>query len=39
VALYTKLYAEYKTWHDYFGTGTNAVMERLRDLAEQQRGE
>jgi L-ribulokinase len=39
VALYTKLYAEYKTLHDYFGTGTNAVMERLRDLAEQQRGE
>ena len=39
VAIYAKLYAEYKTLHDYFGTGTNAVMERLRDLAEQQRGE
>ncbi len=37
-ALYSALYAEYKTLHDYFGRGSNAVMERLRDLAEQQRG-
>ncbi len=37
-AVYSALYSEYKTLHDYFGRGTNAVMQRLRDLAEQQRG-
>ncbi len=29
-AAYDKLYAEYKTLHDYFGCGGNDVMKRLR---------
>ena len=32
VALYNKLYAEYKTLHDYFGRGANDVMKRLKQL-------
>lgn len=31
-AVYDKLYAEYKTLHDYFGRGENGVMARLRAL-------
>ncbi|MBQ8407547.1 MAG: ribulokinase [Clostridia bacterium] len=30
--IYGKLFAEYKTLHDYFGTGVNQVMERLTDM-------
>lgn len=30
--VYDKLYAEYKTLHDYFGRGGNDVMTRLKDL-------
>lgn len=29
-AAYERLYAEYRTLHDYFGRGTNSVMHRLR---------
>ena len=29
---YEKLFAEYKTLHDYFGMGVNRVMERLTDM-------
>ena len=29
---YKKLFAEYKTLHDYFGTGVNQVMERLTEI-------
>ena len=29
---YKKLFAEYKTLHDYFGTGVNRVMERLTEM-------
>lgn len=29
---YEKLFAEYKTLHDYFGTGVNKVMERLTEM-------
>lgn len=29
---YEKLFAEYKTLHDYFGTGINRVMERLTEM-------
>ncbi|WP_028707912.1 ribulokinase [Propionicicella superfundia] len=29
---YDKLYAEYKTLHDYFGRGGNDVMYRLKDI-------
>ena len=29
---YEKLFAEYKTLHDYFGTGVNQVMERLTEM-------
>ena len=30
VEAYHKLYQEYKTLHDYFGTGGNEVMHRLK---------
>ncbi len=32
-AIYKKLYAEYKTLHDYFGRGENNVMKRLKKIA------
>lgn len=32
VAVYDKLFAEYKTLHDYFGRGDNDVMKRLKTL-------
>lgn len=32
VALYNRLYADYKTLYDYFGRGQNDVMKRLRAL-------
>ncbi|NLJ41457.1 MAG: ribulokinase, partial [Clostridiales bacterium] len=35
VAVYDKLYAEYKILHDYFGRGTNDVMKRLKDIRKQ----
>lgn len=31
-AAYRKLYAEYRTLHDYFGRGTNEVMRRLKAI-------
>jgi L-ribulokinase len=31
-AAYARLYAEYRTLHDYFGRGANEVMHRLRAL-------
>ena len=31
-AIYDKLYAEYKTLHDYFGRGGNDVMKRLKGI-------
>ena len=37
-AVYNKLYAEYKTLHDYFGRGENGVMGRLRALSAKQKG-
>jgi L-ribulokinase len=30
--IYDKLYAEYKTLHDYFGRGANDVMKRLKEI-------
>lgn len=30
--IYDKLFAEYKTLHDYFGRGQNDVMKRLKEL-------
>jgi L-ribulokinase len=30
--IYDKLYAEYEILHDYFGTGTNDVMKRLKAI-------
>ncbi|MBQ8945038.1 MAG: ribulokinase [Clostridia bacterium] len=33
VEIYNKLYAEYKTLHDYFGRGANDVMKRLKKIA------
>lgn len=32
VEAYNKLYAEYKTLHDYFGRGANDVMKRLKKI-------
>ncbi|SKA74128.1 L-ribulokinase [Clostridium sp. USBA 49] len=32
VEIYNKLYAEYKTLHDYFGRGFNDVMKRLKKI-------
>ena len=32
VEIYNKLFAEYRTLHDYFGRGANDVMKRLKDL-------
>ncbi|MEU7424742.1 ribulokinase [Streptomyces sp. NPDC040750] len=34
-AAYDRLYAEYRTLHDYFGRGANDVMLRLRALRDQ----
>lgn len=36
VAVYQKLYEEYKMLHDYFGCGGNDVMKRLKTLKESQ---
>ena len=33
--VYEKLYAEYKTLHDYFGRGDNNVMKRLKAIREE----
>lgn len=35
VEIYNKLYAEYKTLHDYFGRGANDVMKRLKKIASE----
>jgi L-ribulokinase len=37
-AVYDKLFAEYKTLHDYFGRGVNDVMKRLKALRNETRG-
>ena len=37
VAAYDKLYAEYKTLHDYFGKGANDVMKRLNKIREERK--
>ncbi|MFQ3549134.1 MAG: ribulokinase [Armatimonadota bacterium] len=34
--IYTKLFAEYKKLHDYFGRGTNDVMKTLKKIKEDQ---
>lgn len=34
-AVYDKLFAEYRTLHDYFGRGENDVMKRLKELKKQ----
>ena len=31
-AIYDKIFEEYKTLHDYFGTGINDVMKRLKEI-------
>ena len=33
--VYDKLFAEYKILHDYFGTGANDVMKRLKDIKKE----
>ena len=35
VAVYEKLFAEYRMLHDYFGRGENDVMKRLKDIKEE----
>ncbi|MFP4489221.1 MAG: ribulokinase [Bacteroidales bacterium] len=37
VAVYEKLYKEYKTLHDYFGRGDNDVMKRLKEIKKSSR--
>ena len=37
-AVYSQLYAEYLTLHDYFGRGANDVMKRLKELKREVRG-
>lgn len=37
VAVYKKLYAEYKQLHDYFGRGGNDVMKRLKKIKAEAR--
>lgn len=39
VAMYDKLYAEYKILHDYFGRGENDVMKRLKKIRKDVKGE
>ncbi|MCI8622445.1 MAG: ribulokinase [Provencibacterium sp.] len=36
--VYDKLYAEYRTLHDYFGRGENDVMKRLKAIKKSQSG-
>ncbi|HHV98777.1 MAG TPA: ribulokinase [Clostridiaceae bacterium] len=38
VAVYNKLYEEYKILHDYFGRGGNDVMKRLKEIRKAARG-
>jgi len=38
VAVYNKLYEEYKILHDYFGRGGNDVMKRLKEIRKSTRG-
>ena len=38
VDAYKKLYAEYRTLHDYFGRGANDVMKRLKEIRKEVRG-
>jgi L-ribulokinase len=35
---YDKLYAEYKTLHDWFGRGGNDVMKRLKKIKKESAG-
>jgi len=37
VEAYSKLYAEFKILHDYFGKGTNDVMKRLKKIKAEAR--
>lgn len=37
VAVYDKLFAEYKLLHDYFGRGANDVMKRLKEIKKHSR--
>lgn len=38
VAVYDKLYKEYKLLHDYFGRGENNVLKRLKEIKKEVRG-
>ncbi len=35
--MYDRLYAEYRTLHDYFGRGENDVMKRLKAIRAESR--
>jgi len=35
VAVYERLYQEYRKLHDYFGRGENDVMKRLKALKDE----
>jgi len=38
VAVYDRLFAEYRLLHDYFGRGANDVMKRLKNIRKEVRG-
>lgn len=38
VAVYDRLFAEYRLVHDYFGRGSNDVMKRLKEIKKSVRG-
>ena len=37
VAVYEKLFREYRILHDYFGRGANDVMKRIKEIKKQAR--
>jgi L-ribulokinase len=37
VRIYDRLFAEYRTLHDYFGRGNNDVMKRLKEIRKEAR--
>jgi L-ribulokinase len=37
VRIYDRLFAEYRSLHDYFGRGNNDVMKRLKEIRKEAR--
>ncbi len=38
VAVYDRLFADYRLLHDYFGRGANDLMKRLKNITKEVRG-